>query len=209
MFRFIEKSFLKITQVVGLLFATIVLIMAVILAYNKINIKNEKADVPVIKFADYQKMVLTQEQEIAKNLGNNQRFEQEFNSYIEDIVAALSNLSDKVVDKDNLKQKVKISSKIKINQYPQSVQLAYVESLAKLTNQVAVVNADVNVDELSSWHDQSFFRQIQEKNKTNFVRIGLLQIEKTAYSAFWEALAIFTMLVIMLAVLRIEQNTRK
>jgi hypothetical protein len=34
-----------------------------------------------------------------------------------------------------------------------------------------------------------------------------LRIEKSAYSMMWEALAIFMLLVIMLAVLRIEQNT--
>lgn len=209
MFRFIEKSFLKTTQVAGLLLATIVLIMAVVLGYDKINIKDEKTDVPVIKFADYQKMVLTQEGEITKNLNNNQRFEQKFNSYVEDITVALSNLSEKIVDKDNLKQKVRISSKIKVNQYSQAVQLNYVRSLAKITNQVATVGVKVNIDELTGWHDQSFFQQVQEKDNKNFLQIGSVQIEKTAYSALWEALAIFAMLVIMLAVLRIEKNTRK
>jgi preprotein translocase subunit SecG len=38
MFRFIEKSFLKITQILGLLFATIILVMAVIMSYNKVDV---------------------------------------------------------------------------------------------------------------------------------------------------------------------------
>jgi preprotein translocase subunit SecG len=45
MFRFIEKSFLKITQILGLLFATIVLVVAVIVSYNKIDVKaDDKID---------------------------------------------------------------------------------------------------------------------------------------------------------------------
>ena len=210
MFRFIEKSFLKITQILGLLFATIVLVVAVIVTYNKVNIKaDDKADVPVVRFADYQKLIRTQEVKISKNLDNNQRFDKTFNAYIDDIVSALSGLSDNVVDKTDLKQKVKISSKVKLNQHPQSVSVAYVQSLAKLTNQVAIVDVKVNMDELVKWHDQSFFQQIKEKDKRNFLQIGSLRIEKSAYSAMWEALAIFMLLVIMLAVLRIEQNTRK
>ncbi len=210
MFRFIEKSFLKITQILGLLFATIVLVVAVIVSYNKIDIKaDDKIDTPVVKFADYQKLIRNQKAKISKNLDNNQRFDKTFNAYIDDIVSALSGLSDNVIDKTDLKQKVKISSKVKLSQYPQSVSVAYVKSLAKLTNQVAIVDVKVNMDELVNWHDQSFFQQIKEKDKRNFLQVGPLRIEKSAYSAMWEVLAIFMLLVIMLAVLRIEQNTRK
>ncbi|CAB5503724.1 hypothetical protein [uncultured Gammaproteobacteria bacterium] len=210
MFRFIEKSFLKITQILGLLFATIVLVVAVIVSYNKIDVKaDDKIDTPVVKFADYQKLIRNQKAKISKNLDNNQRFDKTFNAYIDDIVSALSGLSDNVIDKTDLKQKVKISSKVKLSQYPQSVSVAYVKSLAKLTNQVAIVDVKVNMDELVNWHDQSFFQQIKEKDKRNFLQVGPLRIEKSAYSAMWEVLAIFMLLVIMLAVLRIEQNTRK
>jgi multidrug resistance efflux pump len=52
-------------------------------------------------------------------------------------------------------------------------------------------------------------QSIKEKDKRNFLQVGPLRIEKSAYSAMWEVLAIFMLLVIMLAVLRIEQNTRK
>ncbi len=206
---FIEKVFLKITQMTGLLFAIIILIMAGILGYDNISITDEKSDIPAIQFADYQKIARNQEDKIAKNLGKNQQFEQEFNAHIDDIVIALSNLSDQVVDKNNLKQKVKVSSKIKLNRYPQSVQLSYVQSLAKLINQVAIVGAKVNIDELTNWHDQSFFRQIQENSEANFIKIGTVKIKQNIYSALWNALLIFAMLVIMLAVLRIERNTRK
>ncbi|CAC9590680.1 hypothetical protein BPUTSESOX_715 [uncultured Gammaproteobacteria bacterium] len=210
MFRFIEKSFLKITQILGLLFATIVLVVAVIVSYNKIDVKaDDKIDTPVVKFADYQKLIRNQKAKISKNLDNNQRFDKTFNAYIDDIVSALSGLSDNVIDKTDLKQKVKISSKVKLSQYPQSVSVAYVKSLAKLTNQVAIVDVKVNMDELVNWHDQSFFQQIKEKDKRNFLQVGPLRIEKSAYSTMWEVLAIFMLLVIMLAVLRIEQNTRK
>lgn len=210
---FIEKVFLKITQIIGLLCVISILVTAGMLGYNNISITDEKSDIPVIQFADYQKMTRKQENKIADNLVNNQQFEQKFNSYINDIVIALSNLSnqvsDQAVDKNNLKQKVKMASKIKLNRYPQSVQLSYVQSLAKLTNQVAIVGAKVNIDELTHWHDQSFFRQIQENSKVNFIQIGSVKIKQNTYAALWNALLIFAMLVIMLAVLRIERNTRK
>jgi hypothetical protein len=178
MFRFIEKSFLKITQILGLLFATIVLVVAVIVSYNKIDVKaDDKIDTPVVKFADYQKLIRNQKAKISKNLDNNQRFDKTFNAYIDDIVSALSGLSDNVIDKTDLKQKVKISSKVKLSQYPQSVSVAYVKSLAKLTNQVAIVDVKVNMDELVNWHDQSFFQQIKEKDKRNFLQVGPLRIE--------------------------------
>ncbi|CAC9449307.1 hypothetical protein BSPLISOX_2694 [uncultured Gammaproteobacteria bacterium] len=210
MFGFIEKSFLKTTQVLGLLFATIILVMVVIMSYNKVDIKaDDKVDTPVVKFADYQKLIRRQEVKISKNLDNNQRLNKTFNAYIDDIVSALSGLSDTVIDKTDLKQKVKISSKAKLSQYSQSVSVAYVQSLAKLTHQVAIVDAKVNMDDLVKWHDQSFFQQISKQDKRNFLQIGPLRIEKSAYSMMWEALAIFMLLVIMLAVLRIEQNTRK
>jgi len=206
---FIEKVFLKMTQMIGLLFIIIILIMAGTLGYNNISITNEKSDIPVIQFADYQKITHNQENTIANNLGNNQQFEQKFNAHIDDIVIALSNLSDQAVDKNNLKQKVKVSSKIKLNSYPQSVQLSYLQSLAKLINQVAIVGVKVNINELTNWHDQSFFHQIQENSEANFVKIGTVKIKQNTYTALWDALLIFAMLVIILAVLRIERNTRK
>jgi hypothetical protein len=184
--------------------------MVVIMSYNKVDIKaDDKVDTPVVKFADYQKLIRRQEVKISKNLDNNQRLNKTFNAYIDDIVSALSGLSDTVIDKTDLKQKVKISSKAKLSQYSQSVSVAYVQSLAKLTHQVAIVDAKVNMDDLVKWHDQSFFQQISKQDKRNFLQIGPLRIEKSAYSMMWEALAIFMLLVIMLAVLRIEQNTRK
>jgi hypothetical protein len=42
------------------------------------------------------------------------------------------------------------------------------------------------MDELIKWHDQSFFQQIKEKDKRNFLQIGPLRIEKSAYSMMWE-----------------------
>ncbi|CAB5505662.1 hypothetical protein THERMOT_2192 [Bathymodiolus thermophilus thioautotrophic gill symbiont] len=209
MLRIIEKSFLRITQVVGLVFAIIALVMAVTIGYNKINVKVDgKVDAPNIKLADYQKLIRTQEVKIGKNLNNNQYFDQEFDAYINDIVGALSNLPNGVINKIDLKQKVKISTKVKLNQYPQALQLAYVKSLAKLTRQVANVGGEINVDNFVKWHDQAFFQKMKAQDARNFLQIGSLKIEKSAYFAIWKALAIFVMLVIMLAVLRIEKNTR-
>jgi hypothetical protein len=52
-------------------------------------------------------MIVANNTKIGKNLDNNQRFDKTFNAYIDDIVSALSGLSDKVIDKTDLKQKVK------------------------------------------------------------------------------------------------------
>lgn len=208
MFRFIEKSFFKIIQIVGLLFAAIMLIIGLTIGYHKINIQTDEVDsTSVIKFADYQKMLQTQKRKIAYNLNNNKNFKQVFNQRINDIVATLNTLSNDIVNKTDLKQKVKISIKLKVEKYPQSVQLDYALSLAKLSKQVSIVGAPVDMRKLIQWHDKSFFHKIQNKNK--FLKIGAIQIEKSVYAALWEGLLVFTMLIIMLAILRIEQNTRK
>jgi preprotein translocase subunit SecF len=120
MLRFIEKSFLKITQVVGLLFAIIVLVTAITIGYNKINIKVDKVEVPRIKLADYQKIMRTQEIKIGKNLDSNQYFNQEFDTYIDDIVSSLGSLPDSVISKTDLRQKVKISTRDKLQRSPDS-----------------------------------------------------------------------------------------
>jgi hypothetical protein len=207
---FIEKSFLKITQLVGLLFAIATLIMIAFMAYNKININAEnEVHVPAVKFSDYQKLINNQAVKISHNLESNRNFDREFNAHINDIVIALNSFPDNIVDKADLRQKVKISTKVKLNQYPQSLQLAYMQSFAKLLRQVATVGAEVNVDDLTKWHDHTFFQKVKARNKQSFLQIGSVSIEKTAYSEIWKALLMFMLLVIMLAVLRIEKNSRK
>jgi hypothetical protein len=64
--------------------------------------------------------------------------------------------------------------KAKLSQYSQSVSVAYVQSLAKLTHQVAIVDAKVNMDDLVKWHDQSFFQQISKQDKRNSFDIDLV-----------------------------------
>ncbi|SMN00993.1 hypothetical protein SPONL_1653 [uncultured Candidatus Thioglobus sp.] len=138
----------------------------------------------------------------------NKRFNQVFDTRIDSIVSALNNMSDKVVDKADLKQRVIISTKAKLAKYPQSLQLSYVKSLARLTKQIANVGAEVDMDDLTQWHDQSFLQQAKAKDESNFLQIGQIQIEKSAYLSIREILIAFMLLVIVLAVLRIEKNTR-
>jgi hypothetical protein len=55
------------------------------------------------------------------------------------------------------------------------VSVAYVQSLAKLTHQVAIVDAKVNMDDLVKWHDQSFFLSgvvKQLPNQRNVVNVN-------------------------------------
>jgi CII-binding regulator of phage lambda lysogenization HflD len=57
-----------------------------------------------------QKSQRTQEIKIGKNLDSNQYFNQEFDTYIDDIVSSLGSLPDSVISKTDLRQKVKIST---------------------------------------------------------------------------------------------------
>ncbi|SMN00582.1 hypothetical protein SPONN_1788 [uncultured Candidatus Thioglobus sp.] len=205
---FIEKTFLKFTQYLSLLLAIIMLIVAGTIGYNQINIKSDKSDKSDIQFSDYQQLIRDQEKNIGKNLEENKRFNQVFNTRIDNIVSALNNMSDKVVDKTDLKQRVIISTKAKLAKYPQSLQLSYVKSLARLTKQIANVGAEVDMDDLTKWHDQYFLQQAKAKDESNFLQIGQVQIEKSAYLSIREILIAFMLLVIILAVLRIEKNTR-
>ncbi len=210
MFRFIEKKFFKITQVIVLLSVAVMLVVVITTSYNNIDIRAQSdTDMPVVKFADYQKFTRIQEEKISKNLKENQYFDKIYNAHIDNIVATLGRLSANMVDKVDLKQKVKISNKIKLEPYSPSTSIAYLESLTKLINQVAIVDAKVNIDELIDWHDQSFFQQVHENDQRNFLQVGPIRIERNAYFAVLETLTIFTMLIIALAVLRIEKNTRK
>ncbi|SMN11708.1 hypothetical protein SPBRAN_1994 [uncultured Candidatus Thioglobus sp.] len=202
---FIEKSFLKFTQYLSLLLAVMALITAGTIGYNTINTEPNKSN---IQFSDYQRLIRDQETNIGKNLEENKHFNQVFNIHIDNIVSALNNMPDKVVDKTDLKQRVRISTKAKLAKYPQSLQLSYVESLARLTKQIANVGAEVNMDDLTQWHDQSFLQQAKAKKEANFLQVGQFQIEKSAYFSIREMLIVFMLLVIILAVLRIEKNTR-
>lgn len=218
MLRAIEKNFFKIVQRLGLLFAILSFAAVVVLgvtSYQKINTKvSDQIDTPVINFADYQNPISAQEAEITTDLKENNAFNQAFDEQVADMVTALEALPNTSIDKTDLAQKVKILVKIKSNNYPQKLQLAYAKSLAKLTKQMVIVGGEkTNVDEFVKWHEQEFAKQVNTQTKNNFLRMGSLQVEKSTgfimLAAAAAALGIFIMFVMMLVMLRIERNTRQ
>jgi hypothetical protein len=218
MLRSIEKNFFKIVQRLGLLFAMLAFVAVIFLgvtSYQKINIEaNNQIDTPVINFADYQNPISAQEAKISADLKENDTFNQEFDTQVADIVAALETMPDTSIDKTDLAQKVKILVKIKSNDYPQNLQLAYAKSLAKITKQMVIVGSEkTNVDEFVKWHEQEFTKQVNTQTQNNFLSMGSLKAEKaTGYAmlgAAAAALGIFIMFVMMLVMLRIERNTRQ
>ena len=112
MLRSIEKNFFKIVQRLGLLFAMLAFVAVIFLgvtSYQKINIEaSDQIDTPVINFADYQNPISVQETKISADLKENDTFNQEFDTQVADIVAALEMMPDTSIDKTDLAQKVKI-----------------------------------------------------------------------------------------------------
>ncbi|HIM57887.1 MAG TPA: hypothetical protein EYJ00_00980 [Gammaproteobacteria bacterium] len=218
MLRSIEKNFFKIVQRLGLLFAILAFAAVMVLSvmsYGKINIEaSDQIDTPVIHFADYQNPISAKEAGVTIASKADDNFNQEFDVQLADIVTALEALPDTSIDKTDLAQKVKILVKIKSNDYPQDLQLAYATSLAKLTKQMVNVGGEkTNIDAFIKWHDQEFAKQVNAQTKNNFLRMGSLSAEKaTGYAMLGSAaaaLGIFIMFVMMLVMLRVERNTRQ
>lgn len=210
--------FFKLMQRLGMLFAILALTAVVLLGwvgYHKITtIISHKVDAPVLKLANYQNPILAQAEKISQNLNDNKRFNQDLSAHIESITTALDSLPDSTLDKVDLKQRVKILVKLKSNDYTQAMQLAYAQSLAKLTQQMVNVSGEkTNINDFIQWHDQAFFQQVKAQKRSNFLKISTLKAEKaTGFFVLVVAtalLGIFILLVMMLALLRIERNTRQ
>ena len=223
MLRFIERNFFIVVQRIGLLFALIAFAAVIVLgmvSYEKINTRaSDSINSPVIEFAKYQNPISVESASIQKEPINSQerqqgKFGQEFNQHIQTIIVNLQALPDDVINKTDMQDKIGILVKIKSSSYTPKLQLAYAASLAKLTKQVVNVGGDqVNIDDFLRWHDQEFAKQVDAQTQGNIVRMGALKSERmTGFIALGmaaTALGIFIMFVMMLVMLRIEQNTRK
>ncbi|HIG88691.1 hypothetical protein [Candidatus Thioglobus sp.] len=225
MLKSIEKNFFIIVQRLGLFFALIAFVLVVVMSfisYDKINASiSNKSNVPAIEFAKYQNPISAQtKDEIqALNTKEEDKFNQEFNTHIEKIVANLERLPEDVIDKTDLKQNVSILVKIKSNPYTKELQLAYAKSLARLIKQmVDVGGSQVNVDNFIKWHDQEFAKQVDVNKQLNIQQYFLFKLasitidEAIGFAILGAAalmLGIFIIFVMMLAMLRIEKNTRK
>lgn len=219
----IEKVFLKIAQYLGVLFAIIAFSAVVLLgygAYHKFNLSdNAPSNLPSVDLSYYQSSKKIQAQKISYDLDKNDRFNHAFNRHVEDIETSLDNLPDSVVEKADLGQKVRVLVKINSDGYSQDIKLAYAQSLSQLLQQLVEQNpSEININELIQWHDQSFSKQVDEQQqsaiqKNLFVQLSTLEAQDGIRVMFIFAAALalgfFIMFVMMLAMLRIERNTRQ
>lgn len=224
MLKFIEKNFFIIVQRIGLLFALVSLIAVVVLgvvSYEKINTQvNSKIENPAVDFDQYQNSRalignithLEVDQSLKQDEQNS--FTREFDKYTQQIISHLQQLPDEVINKTDMQHRIKILLRIKSNPYTKTLKLAYVQSLAKLTKQVLnTENSQINIENLLHWHDQMFVQQVNQQTQGNLLKMGTVKTQQMigfiALGMSAVALGIFIMFVMMLAMLRIEQNTRK
>ncbi|BBB22911.1 conserved hypothetical protein [Abyssogena phaseoliformis symbiont OG214] len=225
MLRFIEKNFFIIVQRIGLLFALVSLIAVIalgVVSYEKINTQvSDKIENPVVDFDQYQnsraptnniKIYLDVNQSLKQDEQNS--FEREFDKYTQQIINHLQQLPDKIINKADMQYRIKILLKIKSNPYTKTLQLAYVQSLEKLIKQALnIENNRINIEGLLHWHDQMFAQQVNQQTQGNLLKMGAVKTQQMigfiALGMVVVALGIFIMFVMMLAMLRIEQNTRK
>ncbi len=141
-------------------------------------------------------------------------FIREFDKYTQQIISHLQQLPDEVINKTNMQHRITALLRIKSNPYTRTLQLAYVQSLAKLTKRALnAENDQINIEGLLHWHDQIFAQQVNQKTQGNLLKMGMVKTQQMigfiALGMAAAALGIFIMFVMMLAMLRIEQNTRK
>ena len=224
MLGFLERGFFTLVQRLGLLFAITAFAATAALAffsYEKLSLQaSDRIQTPVIKYADYQNPIsaaeATTEQantEVASPAQTPDTFTQEFDLAVSQIIAQLKQLPDDTINKEGLETNVKVLVKIKSNPYVQELQLAYAQSLAKLTKTLVTVGgSDINVDDFFAWHDKEFAKQVDAQTQSNIQKMSSLKSERAngmiALGMSAAALAVFIMLVMMLVVLRIEKNTR-
>lgn len=225
MLKFIENNFFLIVQRIGFLFALISLALIVFLSifsYEKISSKATDAIAPpIIELAKYQNPISLRIDNNQKKLNPTQSqikiqpsFNRAFDLQVERIISNLQLLPDGVIDPSDLKFNIKVMIKIKSNTYSQALKLNYVESLAKLTKQLVSVGGNkVDVVDFLHWHDQEFAHQVDRQTQQNLINIGAARANQMtgfiSLAMAGAALGFFIMFVMMLAMLRIERNTRK
>ncbi len=220
----IERGFFSIIHKLGFLFALISLVLIVFLglfAYEKISSQaSDEITAPVIELAKYQNPISLNIEEQAPDVNfesvqfkEQSRFSKEFDAQIDRIIDNLESLPEGVINQADLQFKIKVMIKIKASTYSQALKLSYVKSLATLTKQLVNVGGDqVNIDDFLHWHDQEFSRQVDYQTQQNLLKMGTARADQlTGFISLGmaaAALGFFIMFVMMLAMLRIERNTR-
>jgi hypothetical protein len=225
MLKFIENNFFLIVQRIGFLFALMSLALIVFLgmfAYEKISSRaTDVISAPIIKLADYQNPISLQNNVELSNVEfDNVQFEtqlafsKEFDEQVDLIISIFQKLPEGVVSQNDLQFKIKVMIKIKTDVYSPELKLYYAQSLAKLAQQLVNVGGDqINIDEFLQWHDQQFAYQVNLQTQQNLMKIGSARADQlTGFISLGMAMAalgFFIMFVMMLAMLRIERNTRR
>lgn len=211
MFRWIERILFFITQKVALLIVLLALFLIGFLVYK--NISQQYFDTKNtlnIKLSQYQDSIQSQKQ--ANNPAPTSATQNQkalFNAHVQNITRSLMQLPDADIDKTDLNQKIKLLVEMKSYSYPQNLQLIYVESLAKLTQgMIKMSQKNVSVDGFLEWYDREFARQVEGKNRHNTSHLAGVA-NMNIFAILPTAGSVFVFFIIILAILRIEKNTRK
>jgi heme/copper-type cytochrome/quinol oxidase subunit 2 len=219
-----EKSFFYIVGKLGFLFALISLIIIIFLglfSYERINdIATDKIINPVIELSKYQNPIgvniKPKPVDISPKkpkLQDKLNFTKTFNAQINRIISNFKSLPKNTLSQADLQFKIKAMIEINVNTYSQTLKLNYVKSLEILTKQLVNVGDKVDINDFLHWYDKEFEQQVQHQTQQNLLKVSTAKIDQMAvFMALGMvaiALGFFIMFVMMLAMLRIEKNTRK
>ncbi len=212
MYRFIEKNFFGLAKLIAFIVAigsVVAIAMSGLMAFEKLQATNNvRISTPIIDYQEYKNGALVIENKAEPGI-----FAKSIEEETDEIIKNLDTLSDEIINKDNMKTKVKVLLKLKTEKYPENIQLAYISSLNRLIKQlVADANDNTNVDEFLSWHDLQFAKSYNDQidiQKTEQKRIDQIHTEgKELIILTIAGLGFFALFIMMLVLFRIEHNTR-
>ena len=212
MYRFFEKNFFGLAKLIAFLVAigsVVAIVMSGLMAFEKLQVTNNvRISTPIIDYQEYKNGAL-----VIENKSEPGIFAKSIEEETDEIIKNLGTLSDEIINKDNMKTKVKVLLKLKTEKYPENIQLAYISSLNRLIKQlVADANDNTNVDEFLSWHDLQFAKSYDDQidiQKNEQKRIDQIHTEgKELIILTIAGLGFFALFIMMLVLFRIEHNTR-
>lgn len=212
MYRFFEKNFFGLAKLIAFLVAigsVVAIVMSGLMAFEKLQATNNvRISTPIIDYQEYKNGALVIENKAEPGI-----FAKSIEEETDEIIKNLGTLSDEIINKDNMKTKVKVLLKLKTEKYPENIQLAYISSLNRLIKQlVADANDNTNVDEFLSWHDLQFAKSYDDQidiQKNEQKRIDQIHTEgKELIILTIAGLGFFALFIMMLVLFRIEHNTR-
>ena len=212
MYRFFEKNFFGLAKLIAFIVAigsVVAIVMSGLMAFEKLQATNNvRISTPIIDYQEYKNGALVIENKAEPGI-----FAKSIEEETDEIIKNLDTLSDEIINKDNMKTKVKVLLKLKTEKYPENIQLAYISSLNRLIKQlVADANDNTNVDEFLSWHDLQFAKSYDDQidiQITEQKRIDQIHTEgKELIILTIAGLGFFALFIMMLVLFRIEHNTR-